>query len=1210
MGEEQQASQVAGEAASLRAVAWQRFLNGPGDGLGRRLYEPALSRAVRYDRCCAYFSSTVLAAAARGFGAFIQNLQASEPDVPKPAIRLLVNEQLDPPDLKALLTRGDASRLAQKLLRQFKTPEDLLAKARLQALAWLVAAGWLEVRVGLMRNTGGVLHAKFGVVTDRQGDSIAFMGSGNETGQAITQNYEELVVGWSWEDPGFTDRYRARFEALWEGNDPDVAVVPLPEAVRQKLIRLAPSEPPKGEPRPDVKALKAAMRWHFIAAAPYLPNGEAACDATMPVDLWPHQRRVVEDTARAFPAGRLLCDEVGMGKTIEAIAVLRRLLAGRGVRRALLLVPAGLMEQWQSELREKGGLLVPRWKNGILYLPEGGSEPVEAGQALRGHDLLLLSREWARLSNNRELVLTAPEWDLVLMDEAHAARRLKPEEGEFNSGNLLLELLRELQLRRRTRGILLLSATPMQTQPWEPWDLLATLGVGGKWQVDFADIRAYYEGIEALRNSTLLVGPKARAIARLVVGDEEFPDPPPEAQVLRDDAESLASALAFSPEQPRCAEWLQAGAPLGRRMHRNTRDTLHQYHRMGLLRDKPPQRDVRDVVFDFEDARERECYEAIEHYIDRRYEQLEQEKPGKGFVMTIYRRRAASSPRAFQRSLRRRLERLEAIIQNQSYRPWLGLDEEQLDIRDLGDTDSDEEIDPGLPQTADGAKAEKEEVERLLGMLGSLGNTDSKFARFQSVLEEVTGDGRSVLVFTEYTDTMVYLRDQLAPIYRSTLGCFSGEGGQVWQHGEWQPASKAEIAQRLADGKLRVLVCTDAASEGLNLQAASALINYDLPWNPSKVEQRIGRIDRIGQAQDVLPVRNLFLADSVDMAVYKALRLRCGLFERFVGHMQPVLALAHKRLREGLRRGELGEFIRQLEQEEQKAREAAAVVYAFPTSEAHPVPKTESPVTREDIEGALAALKEGVGNVKATPVRGQRKWRLRGLGGGSVEVTIDREPLEQDGRVLPLTALDGVALRLCERLPLTGDVPLVLAEHAEGPFRCVEARWVGVDRTVPVTSARQLADLLEGWTGKPAEEQALQAARDEASRSARERVEQMRRAVLGAEKAGLRRQHEAARLRLLRALARTLRCAGQRDLNDLFRHQISQEDGEDGRYHRALTLLGGFPQWTADQIADADAFAEGLTPTDRRNQVALPSVLDAALRDPRWRAACAVGRLH
>ena len=491
--------------------------------LARRLAEPALSRAVRYDRCCAYLSSTVLAAR-RGFGAFIQNLQASEPDVPKPAIRLLVNEQLDPPDLKALLTRGDASRLAQKLLRQFKTPEDLLAKARLQALAWLVAAGWLEVRVGLMRNTGGVLHAKFGVVTDRQGDSIAFMGSGNETGQAITQNYEELVVGWSWEDPGFTDRYRARFEALWEGNDPDVAVVPLPEAVRQKLIRLAPSEPPKGEPRPDVKALKAAMRWHFIAAAPYLPNGEAACDATMPVDLWPHQRRVVEDTARAFPAGRLLCDEVGMGKTIEAIAVLRRLLAGRGVRRALLLVPAGLMEQWQSELREKGGLLVPRWKNGFLYLPEGGSKAMEAGQALRQYDLLLLSREWARLNNNRELVLTAEVGSRA--DGRGACGPAAQAEGRVQLGASSWSCSGSCNCAG-TRGILLLSAPRCRHSRGAvgssgyPW--------GGR-QVA-GGLRGHsrlHEGIEALRNSTLLVGPKARAIARLVVGDEEFPDPPPE----------------------------------------------------------------------------------------------------------------------------------------------------------------------------------------------------------------------------------------------------------------------------------------------------------------------------------------------------------------------------------------------------------------------------------------------------------------------------------------------------------------------------------------------------------------------------------------------------------------------------------------------------------------------------------------------------------
>jgi len=98
------------------------------------------------------------------------------------------------------------------------------------------------------------------------------------------------------------------------------------------------------------------------------------------VELWPHQRRVVEDTAWAFPAGRLLCDEVGLGKTIEAVLVLRRLLCGRGVKRALLLVPAGLLKQWQDELREKGGLLVPIW-DGNLFWPGGTQEKFGAAEA-------------------------------------------------------------------------------------------------------------------------------------------------------------------------------------------------------------------------------------------------------------------------------------------------------------------------------------------------------------------------------------------------------------------------------------------------------------------------------------------------------------------------------------------------------------------------------------------------------------------------------------------------------------------------------------------------------------------------------------------------------------------------------------------------------------------------------------------------------------
>jgi hypothetical protein len=93
-----------------------------------------------------------------------------------------------------------------------------------------------------------------------------------------------------------------------------------------------------------------------------------------------------------------------------------------------------------------------------------------------------------------------------------------------------------------------------------------------------------------------------------------------------------------------------------------------------------------------------------------------------------------------------------------------------------------------------------------------------------------------------------------------------------------------------------VLLCSDAASEGLNLQVASALINYDLPWNPARVEQRIGRIDRIGQKASDLRIVNLVLAESVDERVYQVLGQRCDLFRTFVGAMQPVLSVARRML--------------------------------------------------------------------------------------------------------------------------------------------------------------------------------------------------------------------------------------------------------------------------------------------------------------------------
>ncbi len=1176
------------QQAGLKSIKWKTHLNAADTKLVDELYGPALERAVHYDRCCAYFSSSVLSAAARGFGGLVKTILENESAIAKPAVRLLVNEQLDPGDLKAMLATGDYTPIVKKLLSRFKTPKEALERKRLEILAWLVANGWLEVRVGLMRHGGGILHAKYGIITDAFGDSIAFMGSGNETAEGLLSNYEELRLFTSWKDRDDVNYYQTRFNVLWDDKDENVLTIPLPKAVEQKLIKLAPAEPPLGEPTVDKKSLAAAMMWQFIAAAPYLPNGEYACDATAMVDLWPHQHIVVEDTARAFPAGRLLCDEVGMGKTIEAILVLRRLICGRGVKRALLLVPAGLLKQWQDELREKGGLLVPRWEDGSVHHPDGRKDNVDETQVFSKYNVLLVSREWARLTHHRQLILAAPQWDLVLLDEAHAARRRSHKEGEFNSGNLLLELLRELQLRQSTRGIILLSGTPMQTQPWEPWDLLSVVGVGGKWTANFGDVRTFYKVVADLPRGKLRTD-DLKVVQSLVAEDNEFPPPPKGA------AEDLVNSLmsATGDDKARFADWLRRGAPLARRMHRNTRQTLNAYHRQGLLDYEPSEREVRDVICDYLDPNERRLYEAINSYIDERFSRLEREKSGKGLVMTIYRRRAVSSPYAFRCSLQRRLEACERVICRQ-LAGWVP-EEEEIDPRDLADVDIEEEVDPVLPATPEEAEAEKKEIEKLLKDLEALGQTDSKFVKFLEVLDEITADGRSVLVFSEYRDTMLYLRDLLAPKYGSTLACFSGFGGEVWENNNWQSVSKAEITQRLDEGRVRVLVCTDAASEGLNLQAASALINYDLPWNPSKVEQRIGRIDRIGQRQKRLPIRNMFLRDSVDMRVYQVLRERCGLFEHFIGRMQPVLAVA----RESLRLGK--PLVDKIKQAADYVDADHTISNIFFENEPRKLEVFKPPVTRDDIENALALL-DGAGlQVRAKKLRGKNAWRVVGARQKSVEVTTDLKTLERSDAVIPLSAGSELLTQIADKMPLAANrVPLVIEEYASEPYRAVEVKWIQGEQAKTVHNFEELRRFIEEWDGSPPDSSAVLNAQQKARALAKKRVDEMVKIHREREEMGRQNQVASARARLMRELGITLRCVGSEDPAIIFRKQLSEEKRPNGRFHRAYKLLGGIPSWTQDELKAIKAYVDTLSDREKKARLTYSEV-DAALDDPRWK---------
>jgi hypothetical protein len=238
---------------------------------------------------------------------------------------------------------------------------------------------------------------------------------------------------------------------------------------------------------------------------------------------------------------------------------------------------------------------------------------------------------------------------------------------------------------------------------------------------------------------------------------------------------------------------------------------------------------------------------------------------------------------------------------------------------------------------ADPHRRQKLEEERLylqdyIGELGQV-DQDSKFREFAARLSDLLDRGRRVIVFTQYLDTLDFIRDQLIARYGARMACYSGRGGEVWDAvaNRWRVVDKAEVKARCKRSHARsidILLGTDAASEGLNLQEFSALVNYDLPWNPMRVEQRIGRIDRIGQEARVVLVSNLYLRGTIEEDTYWTLKDRIGLFENVVGPLQPILAEMPRIFRK-LAQGEIerAEALRQLEAA--RHRQAPAVATAI-----------------------------------------------------------------------------------------------------------------------------------------------------------------------------------------------------------------------------------------------------------------------------------------
>ncbi|MDW8058462.1 MAG: helicase-related protein [Thermomicrobium sp.] len=552
---------------------------------------------------------------------------------------------------------------------------------------------------------------------------------------------------------------------------------------------------------------------------------------------------------------------------------------------------------------------------------------------------------------------------------------------------------------------------------------------------------------------------------------------------------------------------LRRHTPLRRLMFRHTRALLRRYAERGLLAARIPTRAPRPVWIDMSET-ERQLYERIDEYISEFYGRYEAERPGLGFVMTIYRRRLTSSFFAVRCSLERRLRYL------RKQRPDLGLMDEDLEDDDL-ERDVSEALATFSDTLTQAYHDELRYLEDFLRELARLGE-DSKFACLLEWLRELFRRHETVAVFTQYTDTMDYLRERLVAVYGGTVACYSGRGGERWRDGTWVPVTKEEIKNAFREGReVTILLCTDAASEGLNLQTCGALVNYDLPWNPMRVEQRIGRFDRIGQRHPTVEILNFFYADSIEAEIYRRLSDRIDWFQTVVGALQPILSqvaqsIQHVALQPRERRAqaledEVAAIERRLAARDQALLDLDAELYDEAFREA-----IASPVSLADLARILPGLPGLAERFRPHPTIDGAwlvSWRDR-----LEAVTFDREVYDRHSATLRfLTYSDPLLTELLESVAdEPGSTAVLRFEHPGPPPRCGYYRIEG-DSAVWVRSVGELEEGLADGAVEGTDEMRAEAARDFAQRVAREAArhaghERRRRSLLASQQVERGRQ--------------------------------------------------------------------------------------------------------
>ncbi|MDR1534890.1 MAG: DEAD/DEAH box helicase [Planctomycetota bacterium] len=617
----------------------------------------------------------------------------------------------------------------------------------------------------------------------------------------------------------------------------------------------------KPSPSPDGEK-EAAERLWLALEAEELPLLESAAALTSAkVDLLPHQIVLVHRITNARPRRFLIADEVGLGKTIETALILRELASRGELSRALMVVPAGLVENWRREL------------NDVFHLDFevfGGEGDVtdRKTNAFAKHNRLIASIDTLKRPARIKRLLEAPPWDLAVFDEAHHLSVYRTGRKVARTENFkLAEALRD-----HCRDLLLLSATPHQGDHFRFWTLIRLLNP------------------ELFLNEKDMVANRHRL----------------NAVVIR---RTKADACA------------QDGGPLfARRM-------------------------VSTEAFALSDP-EKRFYAAILEYLRDGYDlAAAQGSQGRalGFVMTVFQKIAASSFAAIRSTLRRRLlmltiqegvdrdERLDVdardglfaearqIIHEIHGLSFDAIGNAQADqlfadakyqlLKKRGDalaylksaeSGSDSERRSGEGEESAAllvASALPEERKRLRELLALYPpGIESKTSMLARAVREIWRQNpeEKIVVFATYLGTVEAIRRQLD-------GVFPEAGVEVLKGGDHGSKTAAQKRFKRKDGP-KVLVSTAAGREGINLQFAHVLFNYDLPWNPMDLEQRIGRIHRYGQ-ESTSQVYNLVSRDTIEGQIYLLLEEKLRDIAKALGKLDE-----HGQVAEDLREQVLGQL--------------------------------------------------------------------------------------------------------------------------------------------------------------------------------------------------------------------------------------------------------------------------------------------------------------